>query len=133
MGQQAAVLVIFYLHLAIFSLFDMGKTSVGHATRVSRCLQCQLPYQHGTSLHRPRVQLQKLIIRLHLATASSIMNCMKQNDRRTMRAGERAARSGAVLEKILGGGVWPLNISEATTAKRNYYRTNYINHRTICY
>jgi len=30
---------------------------------------------------------------------------------------------GAVLGKIFG---WPLIIREATTAKRNYYRTNYI-------
>jgi len=34
--------------------------------------------------------------------------------------------TGAVLGKILGG--WPLINWEATTAKRNYYRTNYIEH-----
>jgi len=28
----------------------------------------------------------------------------------------------------LGVGSWPLIIWEATTAKRNYYRTNYIKH-----
>ena len=37
--------------------------------------------------------------------------------------------SGAVLGKNIGGtGGWPLIIWEATTAKRNYYRTNYIKH-----
>jgi len=34
---------------------------------------------------------------------------------------------GAVLGKKYLGGGWPLIIWEATTAKRNYYRTNYIN------
>ena len=33
---------------------------------------------------------------------------------------------GGSRKKYLGGG-WPLTIWEATTAKRNYYRTNYIN------
>jgi len=34
--------------------------------------------------------------------------------------------TGAVLGKNIWG-AWPLIISEATTAKQNYYRTNYIN------
>ena len=40
------------------------------------------------------------------------------------------AGSGAVLGKniFFGGGGWPLIIWEATTAKRNYYKTNYIKH-----
>jgi len=37
------------------------------------------------------------------------------------------AGPGAVLGKNIGGGGWPLNIWVAATAKRNYYRTNYIN------
>ena len=38
-------------------------------------------------------------------------------------------RAGAVLGKIFAGGEgWPLIIWEATTAKRNYYKTNYIKH-----
>ena len=40
------------------------------------------------------------------------------------------AAGGGSRKKYLGG--WPL-IWEATTPKRNYYRTNYMNHRTICY
>jgi len=41
--------------------------------------------------------------------------------------------AGAVLGKNIWGGGWPLIIWEATTAKQNYYRTNYINHQTIRY
>jgi len=37
-----------------------------------------------------------------------------------------ACRAGAVLGKNIWG-AWPLIIWEATTAKRNYYRTNCIN------
>ena len=39
-------------------------------------------------------------------------------DRRTYR------QSVAVLGKNIWGGAWPLIIWKATTAKRNYYRTN---------
>jgi len=40
---------------------------------------------------------------------------------------------GVVLGKyIWGEGLAPHHL-EATTAKRNYYRTNYVNHQTICY
>ena len=35
----------------------------------------------------------------------------------------------AVLGKNIWGGGWPLIIWKATTAKRNYYRTNYINQK----
>ena len=38
-----------------------------------------------------------------------------------------ALRTIPVLGKNIWG-AWPLIIWEATTAKRNYYRTNYINH-----
>jgi len=34
---------------------------------------------------------------------------------------------GGSRKKYWGGG-WPLIIWEATTAKRNYYTTNYMNH-----
>jgi len=36
------------------------------------------------------------------------------------------ARGGS--KNIWGGPSWPLIIWEATTAKRNYYKTNYIKH-----
>jgi len=36
--------------------------------------------------------------------------------------------SEAVLGKIFGGRAWPHIIWEATMAKRNYYKTNYIKH-----
>jgi len=35
---------------------------------------------------------------------------------------------GRFYEKIFGGKGWPLIIWEATTVKRNYYKTNYIKH-----
>ena len=38
-----------------------------------------------------------------------------------------AVESGAVLGRNIWG-AWPLIIWEATTAKRNYYGTNYIKH-----
>jgi len=38
-----------------------------------------------------------------------------------------APLTGAVLGKNIWG-AWPLIIWEATTAKRNYYKTNYIKH-----
>ena len=37
-------------------------------------------------------------------------------------------RTGSVRGKNIWGGGWPLIIWEATTAKRNYYETNYIKH-----
>jgi len=39
-----------------------------------------------------------------------------------------AAAQGGSRKKYLREGAWPLIIWEATTAKQNYYRTNYIKH-----